>query len=71
MIAVPSVTARALDAAAKRRLAASVGPSPESAAHFPGAPGVAPVASGYERSLRPCDARFSPPQRAICSGGDR
>jgi hypothetical protein len=42
-------------AAAKRRLAAS---------------SVAPVASGYERSLRPCDARFSRLVNATCSEGD-
>jgi hypothetical protein len=42
--------------AAKRRLAAS---------------SVTPVASGYERSLRPCDARFSLPVNVISSGGGR
>jgi hypothetical protein len=30
---------------------------------------VAPVASGYERSLRPCDAGFSLLQRTTCEGG--
>ncbi len=42
--------------AAKRRLAVS---------------SVAPVASGYDRALRPGEARFSPPGSTICSGGDR
>ena len=32
---------------------------------------VAPVASGYERSLRPCEAGVSRPANAICTGGDR
>jgi hypothetical protein len=40
-----SITSRTRLAAAKRRQAAS---------------SVAPVASGYERSLRPCLACFSP-----------
>ncbi len=30
---------------------------------------VAPVASGYERDLRPSLARFSRPKSAICSEG--
>jgi hypothetical protein len=42
--------------AAKHRLAAS---------------SVAPVASGYERSLRPCETRFSRAASTICSKGDR
>jgi hypothetical protein len=41
---------------AKRRIAAS---------------SVTPVASGYERSLRPCDACFSPALNVICSESDR
>ena len=41
--------------AAKQRLAAS---------------SVAPVASGYERSLRPCEACFSRPGTTIDSRGD-
>jgi hypothetical protein len=32
---------------------------------------VAHVASGYARSLRPGEKRFSRPGNAICSGGDR
>jgi hypothetical protein len=44
------------DAYAKRLLAAS---------------SVAPVASGYERSLRSCEDRFSRPVNAICSEGSR
>jgi hypothetical protein len=56
MIAVPFLTSRTLQAAAKHRLATS---------------SVAPVASGYERALRPCEARFSRPESAICSEGDR
>jgi len=52
----PTLTSRIPRESAKRRLAAS---------------SVAPVASGYEHSLRPCDARFSHPLNAICSGGDR
>jgi len=55
-MAVASLASRAPRPTAKRRLAAS---------------SVAPVASGYERSLRPCDARFSRAVRAICSFGDR
>jgi hypothetical protein len=55
-MAVASLTPRIPREAAKRHLAAS---------------SVAPVASGYERSLRPGEARFSPPGNAICSGGDR
>jgi len=41
--------------AAKRRLASS---------------SVAPVASGYEHSLRPSDACFSRPENAPCSESD-
>jgi hypothetical protein len=41
--------------AAKLRLAAS---------------SVAPVAAGYERSLRPCDAGFSRPADTIHTEGD-
>jgi hypothetical protein len=55
MMTVPSLTARISRTAAKQRLAAS---------------SVAPVASGYEGFLRPCDARFSRSGEAICSGGD-
>jgi hypothetical protein len=51
-----SLTSRALDAAAKRRSASS---------------SVAPVASGYERSLRPSGACFSRPLHTICKGGQR
>jgi hypothetical protein len=54
-MAVPTLTPWTRGGAAKRRLAAS---------------SVAPVASGYERFLRPCDGRFSRPASAICSGGD-
>jgi hypothetical protein len=32
---------------------------------------VAPVAYGYERSLRPCDGSLSRPARTIQAGGDR
>jgi hypothetical protein len=32
---------------------------------------AAPVASGYERDLRPSLARFSRPEGPICSKGDR
>jgi hypothetical protein len=32
---------------------------------------VAPVASGYERDLRPSLTRFSRPESTICSAGDR
>jgi hypothetical protein len=55
-MAVTFLTSRIRLGAAKRRLAAS---------------SVAPVASGYERSLRPCDARFSRLANAVCSKGDR
>jgi hypothetical protein len=56
IFAVPSLTARIPAAAAKQQLAASSG---------------APVASSYERALRPGELRFSPSRNAICSGGDR
>jgi hypothetical protein len=61
-MATPSLTSRTLEAAAKRRIAAS---------------SVAPVASGYERSRelrsgeRHCAARFSPFESTICVEGDR
>ena len=55
-LATPFLPSRTLMTAAKRRLAAS---------------SVAPVASSYEHSLRPCDARFSRPESTICSEGDR
>jgi hypothetical protein len=55
-MATPFLTSRILGTPAKRRLAAS---------------SVAPVAFGYERSLRPCDARFSAAENAICLEGDR
>jgi hypothetical protein len=55
-MAIPFLTYRTPQTAAKHRLAAS---------------SVAPVASGYERSLRPCEARFSLLESTICSGGDR
>jgi hypothetical protein len=51
----PFLTARIPEASANRRVASS---------------SVAPVASGYERSLRPGDARFSTSLNAICSAGD-
>jgi hypothetical protein len=54
-MAAPFLTSRILRAAAKHRLAMS---------------SVANVASGYARSLRPCEARFSPSQHATCSEGD-
>ena len=54
-MATPPLTARTVRDAAKLRLAVS---------------SVAPVASGYERSLRPCEARFSRPAGAICSESD-
>jgi hypothetical protein len=55
-MAAPFLTSQALGLAAKRRLAVS---------------SVAPVASGYDRSLRPCEARFSRPAGVICSEGGR
>jgi len=51
-----NLTTRTSRAAAKHRLAAS---------------SVAPAAYGYERSLRPCESRFSPADRTICSVGER
>jgi hypothetical protein len=53
-MAAPSLTAQARRAAAKYRLAAS---------------SVAPVGSGYERSLRPGESRFSWAASLICSKG--
>jgi hypothetical protein len=52
---VTFLPSRARRAAAKPRIAAS---------------SVAHVASGYERSLRPGAACFSPAANTICSGGD-
>ena len=49
------LTSRTPCAAANRRIAAS---------------SVAPVACGYELSLRPSAARFWPAQRAICKGAE-
>jgi hypothetical protein len=55
-MAAPSVTFRTLQGAAKRTLAAS---------------SVAPVASGYEHSLRPCQSGFSRLEGTTCPRGDR
>jgi hypothetical protein len=55
-MAAPSSVSRTLRHAAKLTLAAS---------------SVAPVASGYERSLRPCERGFSRPASTIATGGDR
>jgi hypothetical protein len=55
-MSIPFLSPRTPRVAAKRRLAAS---------------SVAPVTSGYERPLRPGDARFSLPVSTICLGGDR
>jgi hypothetical protein len=55
-MATPFRLSRAPRGAATLRLAAS---------------SVAPVASGYERSLRPCEAGVSRPGRTIQSKGDR
>jgi hypothetical protein len=52
---VSFLTSRIPRRAAKRRLAVSP---------------VAPVASGYECSLRPCEARISRPLDALCAEGD-
>jgi hypothetical protein len=56
MFAAPYRAPRTPGAAAKLRLAAS---------------SVAPVASGYERSLRPCEACFSRPMSTRVTAGDR
>jgi hypothetical protein len=57
-MAAPFPASRTLGRAAKRRLA-----------HVDGVrPGV--TASGYERSLRPCEARFSRAESTICVKGD-
>ena len=59
MLATPFQPSRTLETAAKRRLA-----------HVDGVrPGF--TASGYERSLRPCDACFSRPESTIWPKGDR
>jgi hypothetical protein len=55
-MAATLLTPQALGLAPKRRLALS---------------SVAPVASGYERSLRSREACFSLPAGVICSKGDR
>ena len=55
-MAAPLRPARALAAAAKRRVAAS---------------SVSSVASGYERSLRPCATGFSPFEHTIRPESDR
>jgi hypothetical protein len=56
MSAITFLAPRTPQTAAKRRLAAS---------------SVAPVTSGYERSLPPCETRFSRLGSTIRSGGDR
>ena len=53
-MAAPFLTLRIPEASANPLVAAS---------------SVAPVASGYERSLRPSDARFSTSLNAACSEG--
>jgi hypothetical protein len=55
-MSAPLRTARALQRAANRRLAAS---------------SVVFVASGYEHSLRPCDAWFSRLENTVCTESDR
>jgi hypothetical protein len=55
-MAAPSRLSRTRQGAAKLRLAAS---------------SVAPVAASYERSLRPCDAGFSPLASTSQPRGDR
>jgi hypothetical protein len=55
-MAATSLASRTRWTPAKRRAAAS---------------SVAPVASGYERSLRPCIACFSAPIEHELLGGDR
>jgi hypothetical protein len=55
-MAAPSCVARTRRGAATLRLGAS---------------SVAPVASGYERSLRPSETGVSRPARTIATGGDR
>jgi len=56
MTATPIRQSRTRPAAAKLRIAAS---------------SVAPVAAGYDRSLRPCAACFSPAASTISTDGDR
>jgi hypothetical protein len=55
-MALTSLAYRGRCAAAKRRIAAS---------------SVAPVASGYERSLRPSEMGVSRLAGTFCTGGDR
>jgi hypothetical protein len=55
-MAAPFRVSRTLHGAAKRPLAAS---------------SVAPVASGYERSLRPCQSGFSRLESTSPTKGDR
>ena len=55
-MAVPSPVSRTRQGAAKLRLAAS---------------SVAPVAAGYERSLRPCETGFSRLASTSPTRGDR
>jgi hypothetical protein len=55
-MSAPVLTTRALERPATHRITAS---------------SVAPVASGYERSLRPCAARVSTVEDAAYSDGDR
>ena len=54
-MAAPFLTLRIPEASANRRVASF---------------SVAPVAFGYERSLRPSDAWFSTSLNAVCSEGD-
>jgi len=56
LIATPFLNRQSFREAAKQRLAVS---------------SVTSVASGYERSLRPWDARFSHPEAVEFSEGDR
>jgi hypothetical protein len=58
-MATPFRPSRTLGGAAKRRFAHVDGIRPSH------------TASGYARSLRPCDARFSRPESTIWSKGDR
>ena len=71
MTTVARHTVRNRWCAAKRRQSSSSVLPHEVLSHFVGAPGVAPIASGYERSLRPSLACFSRPAATICEKGDR
>ena len=66
---LPAVNTPALAPLANASHAVVLSPTPESAAHFLGAPGNSANIQEYWRSLRPRPARFSPANRDRIYGG--